>query len=64
MTDTPKKIAPMRHCFCCGEELGRYWHYDRSDTCGKTECTREARYAAQEERDEAHASLDRAMGWE
>lgn len=55
---------PMRHCFNCGEEIGRYCGYHRSDTCGKPECDREARYASQEERDEAHERLDRDMGWD
>lgn len=54
----------MRHCFNCGEEIGRYCGYHRSDTCGKPECDREARYASQEERDEAHERLDRDMGWD
>jgi len=38
-------------------------YYDRSDTCGKRECEREARDQARAERDEAHEKLDRDMGW-
>lgn len=58
-----KKPAPMRHCFYCGEELGRYRDYDPLDTCGKTECNREAGYAVQAEREEAHRQLDEDRGW-
>jgi hypothetical protein len=60
---TPAKAAPMRHCFNCGDELGRYACYDRLDHCGKPECAREARDAMLQERDEAHEKLDRDMGW-
>lgn len=59
--DSPK----MRHCFYCGEELGRSpstWS-DPYETCGKRECDREARDAMQGEREEAHEQLDRDMGW-
>jgi hypothetical protein len=38
-------------------------YYDRRDTCGKLVCEREARDAAQEEREEAHRDLDESMGW-
>lgn len=59
------KTAKMRHCWYCGEEMGiiesRY--YDQTDTCGKLECDRAARHAAEQERDEAHEKLDRDMGW-
>jgi len=58
-------MAKMRHCWNCGAEMGvienRY--YDRGDTCGQMECEREARNAAQAEREEAHEQLDRDMGW-
>lgn len=37
--------------------------YDSRDTCGATECDREARYQAEAERAEAHEQLDRDMGW-
>ena len=56
-------MAKMRHCFFCGEELGCYAEYDPLDTCGKAECDREARYARQAERQEAHDRLDDDMGW-
>jgi hypothetical protein len=54
----------MRHCFYCGEELGpdTGWR-DPYDHCGKIECSREARYAAQGGREEAHEQLDRDMGY-
>ncbi len=58
-----KKVHPMRHCFYCGKELGRYAWHDPLDTCGKSECDREASYAMREERAEAHEKLDRDMGW-
>lgn len=60
MGKTPK----MRHCFYCGDELGCYVDYDPIDHCGKRECAREAQYAMQEEREEAHDRLDRDMGWD
>jgi hypothetical protein len=54
----------MHHCFNCGEELGpRDRWSDNLDTCGKTECEREARYARATERDEAHRQLDEDRGW-
>jgi hypothetical protein len=64
MTDSKKNTPPMRHCFYCGEELGRYWDKDPLDTCGKAECNREARYADQEIREEAHRQLDRDLGYD
>lgn len=54
----------MQHCWFCGAELGIYKkHYSDRDTCGASECEREARYDAMAERDEAHEQLDRDMGW-
>lgn len=65
MTDK-KPLGKERHCWNCGESMGyienRY--YDRSDTCGKQECDREARHSAEAERHEAHERLDRDMGWD
>jgi hypothetical protein len=58
-----EKPIPMRHCFNCGEELGRYRCHDPLETCGKPECDREARNAYAAEREEAHEQLDRDMGW-
>lgn len=58
-----QRPIPMRHCFFCGEELGRYRDYDPLDNCGKSECQREARDAARQERNDAHEQLDREMGW-
>jgi hypothetical protein len=63
MTNEPKKPAPMRHCFYCGEPLGRYRDHDPLDTCGASECLREARAIASEQRDAAHEQLDRDLGW-
>lgn len=57
------KIAKMRHCFYCGEELGCYADYDPLDTCGKQECNREARDQDGMDREEAHRRLDEDMGW-
>lgn len=67
MTDaTPSHPGKVRHCPNCGADMGfienRY--YDRRDTCGARECEREARDAAEAERDEAHERLDRDMGWD
>lgn len=43
----------LQHCFNCGEELGVYDAYPGDlQTCGKTECEREARSAEQGERDD------------
>lgn len=57
--------AKMRHCFNCGAELGvmSRWEFDPLDTCGKTECEREARIAHERERQDAHEQLDRDMGY-
>ncbi len=57
------KKSKMRHCFYCGAELGMSAYYEPLDTCGKLECDRAARDAAQEERDVAHEQLYRDMGW-
>ncbi len=64
--EEPKKPTqpPMRHCFNCGEPMGRYRDYDQLDTCGKSECDREARDAASQQRYDAHEQLDRDMGWD
>ena len=58
-----EKQIPMRHCFNCGEELGRYADFDRMDHCGHPACSREARTCAAEEREDAHRDLDDRMGW-
>ena len=59
--------AKMRHCFNCGAELGvmSHWEFDPLDTCGKTECEREASFARERERErqDAHEQLDRDMGY-
>ena len=39
-------------------------YYDSRDTCGASECEREARDAAYAEREEAHERLDRDNGWD
>lgn len=57
------KQPKMRHCFNCGDELGRYNDYHRFDSCGKPECQAEERVAHQQERDEAHEQLDHDMGY-
>lgn len=54
----------MQHCFYCGEELGIYdADYRDLQTCGKSECEREARSEEQAARSDAHEQLDRDMGW-
>jgi hypothetical protein len=56
--------SPMRHCFNCGAEMGRYRDYRRDDTCGELECDRELRNQYAAEREEAHERLDRDIGWD
>jgi hypothetical protein len=60
-----KSTAKMRHCWNCGAELGvlSRAQWEPGDTCGKTECEREARDQARAERDQAHEQLDRDLGW-
>jgi len=58
-----EKKIPMRFCFNCGAELGRYREHDPLDTCGKAECNREAQNAVEAERYEAHRQLDKDRGW-
>lgn len=58
-----KVNAKLRHCCCCGKELGVYADYDRLDTCGQLECERMVRDMISEEREEAHEQLDRDNGW-
>lgn len=60
---TKMNATKMRYCFNCGAELGAYSDYDQLDTCGATECEREAQRAAAIERSEAHDQLDRDRGW-
>lgn len=54
-----------RFCWYCGESMGPIdsKYYDRTDTCGRPDCEREARLAAVEERADAHRELDDRMGW-
>jgi hypothetical protein len=56
------KVAKMRYCFNCGEELGCYADYDPLDDCGKMECTRAARDAHQQQYEEAREEFDRGWG--
>lgn len=64
-TNSGNNPVKERFCWNCGASMGvienRY--YDSRDTCGATECDREARYQAESERAEAHEQLDRDMGW-
>lgn len=66
MAEQQPKKGRERHCWNCGASLG--WiedrFYDRTDTCGASECEREAHREAVIERDEAHERLDRDMGWD
>ena len=50
----------MRHCFNCGAALGvlAEHEYDPLDTCGRTDCEREARYARQAEEAERRARAE------
>lgn len=63
MSEQPKPTARMRYCWNCGAEMGVFEarFYDRRDTCGASECEREARDSFSAERDEAQ--LDRDLGW-
>ncbi len=53
----------MCHCFNCGKETGIHAYWEATDTCGARECEREARYARDAERAEAHEQLDRDLGY-
>lgn len=54
----------MKHCACCGDELGMTESWDREpESCGKPECSREVSDMYRQEREEAHEQLDRDMGW-
>lgn len=59
-------MKKMRYCFNCGAELGVLdsFDYDSLDTCGKSECIREAQSAERQRHDESHEQLDRDMGWD
>lgn len=58
-------MAKMKHCAYCGDELGMTDDNDRElEACGKRECQREVRGMYQQERDDAHAELDRMRGWD
>lgn len=57
------KQPPMRHCFNCGDEIGRSFYHDRFSSCGKGECVNAERDAHAEEREQAHEHLDREMGY-
>ena len=60
MTKHPKE-HPMRHCFNCGAELGRFSaaEYDPLDDCGDRACVAAANDArAQEREDESDPSRD------
>lgn len=65
MTTKPTPRTRERHCWNCGDSMGviEDCYYDRTDTCGKSECEREARDERSSERDEAHEQLDRDRGW-
>lgn len=52
----------MHYCFFCGEEIGVSYYSHPLDTCGKSECDREAAAQRQAERQEAHDRLDWDMG--
>jgi hypothetical protein len=42
-------LLPMRHCFNCGAELGRYRFYMPLDHCPSEQCVQEAHRAAAKE---------------
>lgn len=57
--------ARERFCWNCGASMGVFKDkdYRRSDTCGRSECEREAHYEVEAERAEAHRRLDDDNGW-
>lgn len=62
------QIAPTppkrTHCFNCGADIGPKDCFSSNlDDCGAPECSREARNAYAQEREEAHEQLDRDMGY-
>lgn len=58
------KQPKIKHCFNCGTPMATFCGWDDGyDTCGARECEREARYAREAERSEAHEQLDRDMGY-
>jgi hypothetical protein len=59
-------MTKERFCWYCGDSLGEIdsRFYEKGDTCGKSECEREARAMQREERDDAHRDLDERLGWE
>lgn len=60
-------MRKVSQCEYCGEDLGGLVpKWDQMDliTCGKRECERWARKEQLAARDEAHAQLDRDMGWD
>lgn len=65
MSDKPKPKSRERFCWYCGDSMGMVEdrNYDRMDTCGRSECEREAGNSRAAERDEAHENLDRQNGW-
>jgi peptide methionine sulfoxide reductase MsrB len=59
MTSKHPKELPMRHCFNCGADLGRYADHDPLDTCGERECIAAANDARAQEREDEREALDR-----
>jgi hypothetical protein len=64
-SESDKLKGRERFCACCGESLGRIAdrYYDRSDTCGRPDCDREARDMDRAEREDMHERLDRDLGY-
>ena len=58
------RTPTMQRCFNCGAELGVFIAVDPLDHCGAPACAREARDCLQEQREEAHARLDRDLGYD
>ena len=65
MTQNATPKGRIRTCWNCGDDMGfiedRY--YDRTDVCGKIECSRAQRDAIAEERQDAHDAVDDYYGW-
>lgn len=62
MSNLNEKVpaGKIRHCWNCGADMGFIENrfYDRMDTCGASECEREARNACEQEREDAHREVD------
>lgn len=61
MTTKHPKEHPLRHCFNCGAELGRYSdaEYDPLDDCGARACVAAGNEAREQQREDEREARDR-----